>query len=100
MPLCAMLKKWCGMLTSSVSCCDKIRKHIETEGHQVNSHDVYVSKKIMSGKCHALTWPTDDVKESHADSKVSNKFHEWPEKKHGSDKLGHVSENRRKDMTV
>ena len=42
------------------------------------------------GKKQKLTWYADDLKSSHVDPKVNEKFTEWCEETYISDDLGHV----------
>ena len=52
------------------------------------------ANKIIENNQHALTWHVDDVKASHLNPKVNDKFEEWCESKYGSDVLGHAKVNR------
>jgi len=45
---------------------------------------------MVNQKQHTVTWHVDDVKSSHIDSQVNDKFRDWCEQKYGSDKIGHV----------
>ena len=38
----------------------------------------------------------DDIKSSHIDPKVNDKFEKWCESKYGSDKIGHLKSHRGK----
>ena len=85
-----MLKALCGMLVSSVLCYKKFRKDIEGVGFEVNPCDMCVANRTIDGKQHAVTWHVDDLKSSHVNPKVNDKFAEWCKKTYGSDDLGHV----------
>ena len=95
--LCVRIKKMlCGMLKSSILCCKKFREDIEKVGYKVNPYDICVANKMVHGKQHTITWHVDDIKSSHVDPKVNDKFAEWCEKEYGSDKIGHVKAHRGK----
>ena len=85
-----MLKALYGMLISSVLYYNKFHKDIESIGFEVNPYDICVANRTIEGKQHTVTWHVDDLKSSHVDSKVNDKFHIWCEKVYGSDELGHV----------
>ena len=55
----------------------KFRKSIESIGYKVNPYDPCVANKMIEGKQHTLSWHVDDLKASHKDSKVNDRFHKW-----------------------
>eukprot|EP00957_Ditylum_brightwellii_P045095 3419866-Ditylum_brightwellii.AAC.1 len=44
----------------------------------------------VEGKQHTVPWRVDNVKSSHGELKVNDKFHKWCKRKYGSKALGHV----------
>ena len=86
-----MLKALYGMLKASILYYKKFRADIESIGYIINPFDPCVANKTINGKQHTLTWHVDDVKASHEDSKVNDKFLEWCEKLYGSEETGHVT---------
>ncbi len=85
-----MLRALYGMLISSVLYYNKFRKDIESIGFEVNPYDICVANRTIEGKQHTGTWHVDDLKSSHMDPRVNDKFHIWCEKVYGSKELGHV----------
>jgi hypothetical protein len=85
-----MLRALYGMLISSVLYYKKFRNDIESIGFEVNPYDICVANRMIDGKQHTVTWHVDDLKSSHMDPRVNDKFHIWCEKVYGSDALGHV----------
>ena len=85
-----MLKAIYGMLQSSLLYYKKFRKDIESIGFEVNPYDICVANRIVNGKQHTVTWHVDDLKSSHVDSKVNDRFLEWLEKTYASDEIGQV----------
>jgi hypothetical protein len=86
-----MLRALYGMLISSVLYYKKFRTDIESIGFEVNPYDICVANRTIDGKQHTVTWhDVDDLKSSHMDPKVNDKFQTWCEKVYGSDALGHV----------
>ena len=45
---------------------------------------------MVNNKQHTIVWHVDDVKSSHIDSKVNDKFLKWLQVKYGSDNIGKV----------
>ena len=86
-----MLKALYGMLVPSLLYYKKFRKDIKAEGYQINPYDPCVANKIIDGEQHTLVWHVDNVKASHINLSVNNKFAEWAEMKYGSPETGHVT---------
>jgi hypothetical protein len=59
-----------------------------------NPYDPCVANHIMNGKQHTLTWHVDNIKVSHVDSKVNERFLVWLEKTYGEDGIGTVKVTR------
>ena len=85
-----------GMLLASIPYYQKFRSDVESIGHEVNPCDICVANKYIDKKQHTTCWHVDDIKSSHVDPKVNDKFAEWCEKKYGSLELGHVKVTRGK----
>jgi len=83
-----------GMLQSSLLYYKKFRKDIESIGFRVNPYDPCVANRMVNGKQHTVTWHVDDLKSSHVDPKVNDKFLEWLKTKYASDKIGEVKSVR------
>ena len=49
--------------------------------------DICVANRKIEGKQHTVTWRVIDLKSSHVDPKVNDKFQVWCEKVYGSDAL-------------
>ena len=91
-----VLKALYGMLQASLMFYKKLRKDLEEIGFKVNPYDPCVANRIIGGKRHTITWHVDDLKSSHEDAKVNDKFHKWLDVKYGDDKLGRVRATRGK----
>ena len=72
-----------GMLMSGLLFYKKFKKAIEGQGYVVNDYDPCVANKMINGKQHTLSWHVDDLKASHMDPKVNDKFGEWLQKEFG-----------------
>eukprot|EP00957_Ditylum_brightwellii_P078948 6003248-Ditylum_brightwellii.AAC.1 len=92
-----ILKALDDMLELSLLFSKTFRTDIETIGFEINPYDICVANRSVEGKQHTVTWHADDVKSSHDDPKVNDKFHKWCERKYGSEELGHVKVVRRKE---
>jgi hypothetical protein len=91
-----MLKALYGMLQSSLLFYRKFRKDIESIGFKVNPYDPCVANRMVNGKQHTLSWHVDDVKSSHVDPAVNDKFLEWLQMMYASDDIGEVKAVRGK----
>ena len=78
-----MSKALYGMLDSSLLYYKKTRKDLESIGYEVNPYDPCVANKIIHGKQHTVCWHMDNLKASHVNSKVNDKFLEWLNMKYG-----------------
>ena len=91
-----MLMALYGMLISSILFYKKFRKDIEAIGFEVNPYDVCVANRQVDTKQHTVSWHVDDVKSSHVNPQVNEKFYNWCKSMHGSDNNGHVKVARGK----
>jgi hypothetical protein len=89
-----MLRALYGMLIASILYYKKFCKDIEGIGFVVNPYDPCVANWQVKGKQQTVTWHVDDLKSSHVDPKVKDKFYEWLETTYGSEELGHVTTTR------
>ena len=85
-----MLKALYGMLVSSLLHYKKFVSDITGIGFEINPYDPCVANRIVNNKQHTVTWHVDDLKSSHVDPRVNNKFHKWLEKTYGEDGIGEV----------
>ena len=72
-----------GMLMSGLLFYKKFRASIEKIGYVVNPYDPCVANKTIGGKQHTISWHVDDLKSSHVDSKVNDRFQEWLQTEYG-----------------
>ena len=84
------LKALYGMLQSSLLYYKKFRKDIESIGFNVNPYDPCVANRMVNNKQQTVCWHVDDLKSSHEDSTVNDKFLEWLEMKYGDEDIGKV----------
>eukprot|EP00934_Nitzschia_sp_Nitz4_P004202 Nitzschia sp. Nitz4//scaffold466_size5842//986//4399//NITZ4_009198-RA/size5842-processed-gene-0.7-mRNA-1//-1//CDS//3329552510//4192//frame0 len=85
-----------GMLQSSLWFYKQLRHDLEQIGFEVNPYDPCVANRMINGKQHTVTWHVDDLKSSHVDPKVNDKFAEWLENKYGDPNIGKVQQVRGK----
>ena len=79
-----LLKALYGMLIASLLYYKRFMKDITTIGFKINPYDPCVANRIVNGKQHTITWHVDDLKSSHVDPKVNDKFLKWLNKVYGS----------------
>eukprot|EP00978_Attheya_sp_CCMP212_P005488 scaffold12295_cov58-Attheya_sp.AAC.1 len=84
------------MLVASLLYYKKFVKDIKSIGFILNPYDPCVVNRMIEGKQHTLTWHIDDIKLSHVDSKVNDKFLAWLETNYGEDGIGSVKTTRGK----
>jgi hypothetical protein len=89
-----MLKALYGMLVASLLYYKKFVADITTIGFESNPYDPCVANRIVNGKQHTLTWHVDDIKSSHEDPTVNDRFLVWLEKTYGEDGIGTVKVTR------
>ena len=92
-----MSKALYGMLDSSLLYYKKFRKDIEEMGYIVNPYDPCVANKKIDGKQHTVCWHVDDLKASHVNAKVNDKFLKWLNKKYGTIAEVKATRGRRHD---
>ena len=85
-----MIKALYGMLQSSLLYYKKFWKDLEEIGFKINPYDPCVANRMINGTQHTITWHVDDLKSSHKDPKVNDKFLSWLKTKYASDKIGEI----------
>lgn len=85
-----MLKALWGMLQSLLLYYKKFYKDIESIGFKINPYDPCMTNCTIQGKQHTVTWHLDNLKLSHINKGVNNKFLEWLYKKYASNTIGEV----------
>eukprot|EP00978_Attheya_sp_CCMP212_P012574 scaffold31431_cov54-Attheya_sp.AAC.6 len=68
------LKALYGMLVASLLYYKRFLKDITEIGFIVNPYDPCVANRQIENKQHTITWHVDDIKSSHENSKVNDKF--------------------------
>ena len=92
-----VLKAIYGMLKSAFLFYKKLRKDLEGIGFKVNPYDPCVANRMVNGKQHTVVWHVDDLKSSHVDPKVNDKFIAWLTKTYAPDpKVGQIKAVRGK----
>jgi hypothetical protein len=85
-----MLKAIYGMMQLSLLYYKKFRKEIKSIGFIINPYDPCVANRIVNGTQQTVCWHVNDLKSSHIDSQVNDKFLIWLEETYASDKIGIV----------
>jgi len=92
-----VLKAIYGMLKSAMLFYKKLRKDLESIGFVINPYDPCVANRMIDGKQHTVVWHVDDLKSSHVNPRVNDKFIKWLEKMYAPDpKVGKVKAVRGK----
>lgn len=87
-----VLRAMHGMLQSSLLWCKKLCGNLEEVGFVFHPCDPCVANRQEDGKQHATLFHVDDLKSSHEDKKVNDRFAKWLEQKcgeHGKVKIHH-----------
>lgn len=71
-----------GTVVASLLFYRKMRKDLEEDGYKVNPYDPCVANKIINGKQSTVLWHVDDLKMSHVEKLVVDKFVEWASMKY------------------
>ena len=85
-----------GLLKSALLFYRKLRKDLKDDSFIVNPYNPCVANQLINDKQHTVTWHVDDIKSSHIDPKVNDKFHDWLEMKYGDEEIGKVKSTRGK----
>ena len=71
------------MIESSLLWYNKFRKTLEKKRFEFNPYDPCVANRKVHGKQHTVTFHVDDLKISHVEPKVNDKFLKWLNRKFG-----------------
>ena len=91
-----MVKAIYGRLKASLLFYKKLRADLESIGFEVNPYDPCVANRMVDGLQHTVSWHVDDLKSSHVNPKVNDKFHEWLQEKYGDPSINDVKAVRGK----
>ena len=83
-----------GMLQSALLFYKKLRGDLEEQGFKVNPYDPCTANKMINGAQCTVVWHVDDLKVSHRDPKVIDKFIKWVSHKYGDKEIGEVKAKR------
>jgi hypothetical protein len=72
-----------GMLQAALLWYNKFKKDLEGQGFKFNPYDPCVANRMVKGKQHTIVFHVDDLKSSHKDKKVNDKFAGWLEATYG-----------------
>ena len=65
------------MLVSAMLFYCKLTKALLSYGIELKSYDPCVANKMVNGEQQTICWHVDDLKSSHIDHKVNDKFLQW-----------------------
>ena len=71
------------MLQAALLWYSKFREDLESKGFKFNPYDPCVTNWMISGKQHTIVFHVDDLKSSHEDKTVNDKFEKWLQDKYG-----------------
>jgi len=91
-----ILRALYGMIKSPLLFYRKLREDLEGEGFVVNPYDPCVANKTVNGKQLTVMWHVDDLKVSHVDPKVVDKFINWAKKKYEDTEITKLKPSRGK----
>jgi hypothetical protein len=77
-----ILRALYGMIKSPLLFYRKLVKDLVSIGFVINPYDICVANQIVNGKQQTVAWHVDDLKVSHVDSRVNDKFIEWARSKY------------------
>jgi hypothetical protein len=83
-----------GLLVSAMLFYKKLVADLTKYGFEINPFDLCVANKVLKGHKMTLSWHVDDLKISHIDSKMIDKFVLWVKTTYGE--IGDVKVTRRK----
>jgi hypothetical protein len=79
-----MQKALYGMIQSSLLFYNQFIEDVKKIGFKINPYDPCVGNRMVNDKQHTIVWHVDDLKSSHVDPAVNDKFHRWLNKMYGS----------------
>ena len=65
------------MLVSAMLFYYKLTKELLSYGFELNPYDLCVANKMVNGEQLTICWHVDNLKSSHIDPKVDDKFLQW-----------------------
>ena len=71
------------MLQAALLWYSKFREDLESKGFKFNPYNPCVANQMISNKQHTIIFHVDDLKSSHEDRKVNDKFEKWLQDKYG-----------------
>ena len=87
-----VLRALYGMLIAALLWYKQFRKDLESIGFVFNPYDPCVANRIVEGKQQTVCFHVDDLKSTHVDPKVNDRFYAWCNEQYG--KLGKVTVTR------
>ena len=87
-----VLKALYGMLVAALLWYQQFKADLEKIGFIFNNYDPCIANRKVDGKTHTVKFHVDDLKSSHADPKVNDRFLSWLNQKYG--KHGEVKATR------
>ena len=78
------------MLQSSLLYYKKFWKDLEGQGFKINPYNPCVANRTIKGTQHTITWHMHDLKSSHVNPKVNDKFLDWLKTTYANDKIGEI----------
>ncbi len=91
-----LLKALYGTLKAALLFYKKFIKDISKLGFKLNPYDPCIANRIINKKQHTIVWHVDDIKSSHVDSKVNDKFEQWVKETYEEKGIGKVKVTRGK----
>ena len=91
-----VLKAIYGMLVSALLFYKKLCKDLVKIRFKINLYDPCVANRMVKGHQHTITWHVDNLKSSHMNPKVNEKFIQWLENMYGDKEIGKVKATRGK----
>ena len=72
------------MLQAALLWYSKFREDLESKGFKFNPYDPCAANWMMGDKQHTIVFHVDDLKSSHEDKTVNDKFERWLQDKYGN----------------
>ena len=94
-----VLKAIYGCLQSALLFYLKLKKDLESVGFELNPYNPCIANKVIKGKQITIYWHVDDIKASHKESKVIDKFVQWLRDKYKEKDIGKLKAARGKKHT-
>ena len=91
-----IMKALYGMIKAALLFYRKLRKDLETKGFKINPYDICVANKMVNGKQLTVMWHVDDLKCSHVDTAVIDKFIEWTRDMYEDEEITKIKPSRGK----